>query len=185
MKPTGPHATAIIEDAEIVWPARGPQKLDNTDVEILQLMQEDAAASSGDIAARIGMSQSPAWRRIASLERSGVIRKRVAVIDRSAVGLRFMAFVFVRLKDQAQATVDGFQQDVRSLPEVVQCHVLMGDIDYVLIVVTKDIDAFRVLLREKLSRFPGVSGLDSRAVLEEVKNTTELPLELLLETDEG
>lgn len=183
MKLKGPHAAAIIENTEIVRPTQGGQRLDNIDVEILRLMQEDAAASSGDIAARIGMSQSPAWRRIASLEHSGVIRKRVAVIDRSAVGLQFMAFVFVRLKDQAQATVDGFQQDVRSLPEVVQCHVLMGDIDYVLIVVTKDIDAFRVLLRERLSRFPGVSGLDSRAVLEEVKNTTELPLELLLDAD--
>jgi Lrp/AsnC family transcriptional regulator len=183
MEQTGSHATALVENAEIVRPVQGAQKLDNTDVEILRLMQQDAAASSGDIAARIGMSQSPAWRRVASLERSGVIRKRVAVIDRFAVGLKFMAFVFVRLKDQAQATVDGFQQDIRSLPEVVQCHVLMGDIDYVLIVVTKDIDAFRVLLREKLSRFPGVSGLDSRAVLEEVKNTTELPLELLLEAD--
>lgn len=174
---------ALSEDAESTGRARSAAPLDSVDVEILRMMQEDSAASSTDIASRIGMSQSPAWRRIAALERSGVIRKRVAVIDRSAVGLQFMAFVFVRLKDQAQATVDGFQQDVRSLPEVVQCHVLMGDIDYVLIVVTKDIDTFRVLLRKKLSRFPGVSGLDSRAVLEEVKNTTELPLELMLQSN--
>jgi len=168
--------------AETARPPRGAARLDNVDVEILRMMQEDAAASSTEIANRIGMSQSPAWRRIAALERSGVIRKRAALIDRSAVGLRFMAFVFVRLKDQAQATVDGFKQEALAVPEVVQCHVLMGDIDYVLIVVTKDIDAFRVLVRERLSRFSGVSGLDSRAVLEEVKNTTELPLELLLET---
>jgi len=171
------------EDADIAGRAGGTARLDNVDVQILRMMQQDAAASSSDIAGRIGMSQSPAWRRIAALERSGVIRKCVAIIDRFAVGLKFMAVVFVRLKDQTQATVDGFQQDVRSLPEVVQCHVLMGDIDYVLTVVTTDIDAFRVLLREKLSRFPGVSGLDSRAVLEEVKNTTELPLDLLLELD--
>jgi len=177
-KPVDP---AFSEDPELARRARGVARLDHVDVEILRMMQEDATASSTDIAGRIGMSQSPAWRRIAALERSGVIRKRVAVIDRSAVGLRFMAFVFVRLKDQAQATVDGFQQDARAVPEIVQCHVLMGDIDYVLVVVTRDIDAFRVLVREKLSRFSGVSGLDSRAVLEEVKNTTELPLELLLE----
>jgi len=178
-----PAATSVNDASEPSGVVRGAQKLDDTDVEILRMIQEDAGVSSGEIAARIGMSQSPTWRRIAGLERSGVIRKRVAIIDRSAVGLQFMVFVFVRLKDQAQATVDGFQQDVRSVPEVVQCHVLMGDIDYVLIVVTKDIDAFRVLVREKLSKFAGVRGLDSRAVLEEVKNTTELPLELLLEAD--
>jgi Lrp/AsnC family transcriptional regulator len=156
-------------------------KLDATDLKILQVLQADAASPSGEIAARVGMSQSPAWRRIANLERSGAIRKRVAIIDRQVVGLSFMAFVFVRLKDQTQPTVDRFKEDVQSLPEVVQCHVLMGDIDYILVVIARDIEHFRKLLRKRLSNFPGVSGLDSRVVLEEVKNTTELPLDSLAE----
>jgi Lrp/AsnC family transcriptional regulator len=156
-------------------------KLDATDLQILQALQMDASSQSADIGSRVGLSQSPTWRRISNLESSGAIRARVAIIDRQVVGLNFMAFVFVRLIDQTQATVDQFKHDVQSIAEIVQCHVLMGDIDYILVVITRDIEHFRRLLREKLSGFVGVRGLDSRVVLEEVKNTTALPLSGLYE----
>jgi Lrp/AsnC family transcriptional regulator len=93
-----------------------------------------------------------------------------------------MAYVFVRLTDQTQATLERFKQEVLAIPEIVQCHVLMGDIDYILVVIARDIEHFRVLLREKVAGFAGVRGLDSRVVLEEVKNTTALPLDSLVET---
>jgi Lrp/AsnC family transcriptional regulator len=151
-------------------------KLDSTDIEILQALQTDATSQSADIGSRVGLSQSPTWRRISNLETSGAIRARVAIVDRQVIGLDFMAFVFVRLTDQTQATVERFRDDVQAIPEIVQCHVLMGDIDYILVVITRDIEHFRRLLRGKLSGFAGVRGLDSRVVLEEVKNTTALPL---------
>jgi Lrp/AsnC family transcriptional regulator len=157
-------------------------KLDATDLEILRALQADAASQSADIGARVGLSQSPTWRRISNLETSGAIRARVALVDRQVVGLHFMAYVFVRLTDQTQATLERFKQEVLAIPEIVQCHVLMGDIDYILVVIARDIEHFRVLLREKVAGFAGVRGLDSRVVLEEVKNTTALPLDSLVET---
>lgn len=156
-------------------------KLDATDLEILEALQTDATSQTADIGSRVGLSQSPTWRRISNLETSGAIRARVAIVDRQVVGLDFMAFVFVRLTDQTRATVDHFKDEVQSIPEIVQCHVLMGDIDYILVVITRDIEHFRRLLRDKLSGFAGVRGLDSRVVLEEVKNTTVLPLSGLSE----
>lgn len=152
-------------------------KFDDIDFKILRALQADATLSSAQVADAVGMSQSPAWRRVVSLEEKGVIKKRVALVDRHAVGLRLMVYVLIRLNDQAQKTVERFQVKVRAIPEIVQCHMLMGDIDFLLLVVTEDMDTYHKLLREKISRIPGVSGIDSRVVVEETKNTTELPLD--------
>jgi len=152
-------------------------KLDETDFKILRAVQADATLSSAQVAERIGMSQSPAWRRMVNLEEAGAIKKRVTLIDRQVVGLRFMVYVLIRLKDQTQKTVDQFQSRVRAIPEIVQCHMLMGDIDFLLLAITEDLEAYHKLLREEISRLPGVSGIDSRVVVEETKSTTELPLD--------
>ncbi len=151
-------------------------KLDETDLNILRVMQGDATLPSGRVAELVGMSQSPVWRRIVNLEETGAIKKRVTLIDRHAVGLRFMVYILIRLKDQTQKTVDEFRSRVRAIPEILQCYMLMGDIDFLLLVITEDLEAFHKLLREQISRIPGVSGVDSRVVVEETKTTTELPL---------
>ena len=122
------------------------------------------------------MSQSPAWRRITNLEQSGVIKQRVTVLDRQKVGLSLLVFVLVRLEDQTESTVSKFRDAVASIPEVLQAHMLMGDIDFLLQVIAVDIEAYLALLREHLSRLPGVRGIDSRVVVEEAKNSATLPL---------
>jgi Lrp/AsnC family transcriptional regulator len=149
---------------------------DETDFKILRALQGDATLSSAQVAELVGMSQSPAWRRMVHLEEAGAIKKRVTLIDRQVVGLRFMVYVLIRLKDQTQKSVDLFQTRVRGISEIVQCHMLMGDIDFLLLVITEDLEAYHKLLREQISRIPGVSGIDSRVVVEETKSTTELPL---------
>jgi Lrp/AsnC family transcriptional regulator len=152
-------------------------RFDETDFKILRAVQGDATLSSAQVAELVGISQSPAWRRMVNLEKAGAIKKRVTLIDRHVVGLRFMVYVLIRLKDQTQKTVDHFQSRVQAIPEIVQCHMLMGDIDFLLLAITEDLEAFHKLLRESISRIPGVSGIDSRVVVEETKSTTELPLD--------
>jgi Lrp/AsnC family transcriptional regulator len=153
---------------------------DATDLKILQAIQADATMSSAQVAEAVGMSQSPAWRRMTRLQEAGAITKRVTILDRQVIGLHFMVYILVRLKDQTQKTVDEFRSKVAAIPEVVQCHMLMGDIDFLLLVITQDLEAYHKLLREKLSRLAGISGIDSRVVVEEIKTTTELPLDKLV-----
>lgn len=153
--------------------------MDQTDLKILDALQRDGTLSSSQLAETIGMTQSPTWRRIMALEQNGIIKGRVALIDRDAVGLELMVFVLVKLKDQTEATVSDFTAAVSGIAEVVQCHMLMGDIDFLLLVVTTNMNAYHSLLRRELSKLPGIIGIDSRVVVEESKNTTCLPLAIL------
>jgi len=155
-------------------------KFDEIDLNILRAVQGDATLSSAQVAEVVGISQSPAWRRMANLEEAGAIRKRVTLLDRHVVGLHFMVYVLIRLKDQTQKTVDHFQSRVSAIPEIVQCHMLMGDIDFLLLAITEDLEAYHRLVRQEISCIPGVSGIDSRVVVEETKSTTELPLDGLV-----
>jgi Lrp/AsnC family transcriptional regulator len=151
-------------------------RFDATDLAILDALQQDATATSAQLAEVVGMSQSPVWRRMAALDASGVIRTKAAVLDRTKVGLTFMAYVFVRLRDQSSETVNQFMAQASAIPQVVQCHMLLGDIDFLLLVVTRGLDDYQALLRERLSGIPGVAGLDTRVVIEEGKSTTRLPI---------
>lgn len=154
----------------------GRLRLDDIDFNILGILQEDASLSSGQVAERVGMSQSPVWRRITNMEQAGVIKQRTTLLDRQKVGLNLLVFVLVRLEDQTERTVSEFKAAVAAIPEVLQAHMLMGDIDFLLQVIARDIDAYLTLLREELSRLPGVRGIDSRVVVEEAKNSPLLPL---------
>jgi Lrp/AsnC family transcriptional regulator len=154
-------------------------ELDDTDIEILTILQKDATTSSSKLASLVGMSQSPTWRRVDLLEQAGAIKRRSAILDRHVIGLNFMVYVLIRLKDQTQKTVDQFKSAVRDISEVVNCHMLMGDIDFLIMVITKDLESYHQLLRTEISRLPGVIGIDSRLVIEETKSTTELPLSCL------
>lgn len=151
-------------------------RFDATDLAILDALQQDATATSAQLAEVVGMSQSPVWRRMAALDASGVIRAKAAVLDRTKVGLAFMAYVFVRLRDQSSETVNHFMVEASAIPQVVQCHMLLGDIDFLLLVVTRGLDDYQILLRERLSGIAGVAGLDTRVVIEEGKSTTRLPI---------
>jgi Lrp/AsnC family transcriptional regulator len=158
-------------------------KLDATDLKILIELQKDATLSSAQVAERIGVSQSPTWRRMTQLEESGVIQRRTAVVDRNAVGLGFMVYLMVRLNDQSKGSVDAFRDHALAIPEVVQCHMLLGDIDFLLLVVTRDLQAYHALLRERISAIPHVTGIDSRVVIDESRTGATLPLEGLLDRD--
>jgi Lrp/AsnC family transcriptional regulator len=153
--------------------------LDRTDLRILSALQKDASLSTADIAQRVGLSQSPCWRRINLLEANGVVRKRVALLSRDKVGLDVLVFTHVKLASHGWQSLPKFKQKVVSFPEVVQCFMVIGDFDFILLVATRTINDYNEFIQKRLSQVPGVQAIESRIVLEEAKNTTELPLELV------
>lgn len=153
--------------------------IDRTDLKILGALQKDASLSTAEIAQRVGLSQSPCWRRISLLEADGVIRKRVALLSRDKVGLGVLVFTHVKLASHGWQSLPKFKQKVVSFPEVVQCYMVIGDFDFILLVATRTINDYNEFIQKRLSQVPGVQAIESRIVLEEAKNTTELPLELV------
>ncbi len=159
--------------------------MDRIDLRILDLLQTDAARSNADLAEAVGLSVSPCWRRVALLEAQGVIRKRVAILDRERLGLGVTVIVQVRLTTHGRQSLVDFEERVRELPEVTQCFTVMGAIDFVLVVVTTDIRAYERFMRERLSQLPGVQAIESNIVMSAIKDTTALPLELVSPADDG
>jgi Lrp/AsnC family transcriptional regulator len=150
--------------------------LDDYERKILQLLQNDAGLSTGSIAESVGLSASPCWRRIDRLERDGFIKRRVAIVDRKKVGLNAQVFAQVKLNAHGRAHLDEFAAAIREFPEVLECHVLMGPVDFMLRIVAADIEAYERFFFEKLSRLPGVHEINSTVALSEIKSTTELPI---------
>jgi Lrp/AsnC family transcriptional regulator len=153
--------------------------LDSVDRTILALLQADASLSTAEIAARAGASQSSVWRRIERLETSGIIKKRVALLDRKKLGLDMMVFAHVKLGGHGQRTLPQFEEAVRRFPEVVECHTLLGETDYLLRVITRDQESYEDFFRRRLTQVASVQFTNSSMAISEVKSTTELPLSLL------
>lgn len=150
--------------------------LDNFDRRILALLQEDASLSTAEIAERVGLSQSPCWRRIQRLKEEGVIRGQVTLLDRRKVGLNAQIFAQVKLNAHGRSNLTEFAEAMRGFPEVLECHVLMGTVDFMLRIVTRDIEAYERFFFEKLSQVPGIQEVNSIVALSEIKSTTALPV---------
>ncbi|MEM7124520.1 MAG: Lrp/AsnC family transcriptional regulator [Pseudomonadota bacterium] len=150
--------------------------LDAIDEKLLGLLQTDAGLSSAELADKVGISQSPCWRRIRRMEEAGVIRRRVAIVDREALGFDVEVFVRIKLSEGGLKATDDFEAAIHRLPEVVECHMLLGEIDYRLRVVVRTIADFDRFLRDHLAHLPGVREIESSLVVSEVKNTTALPI---------
>lgn len=154
-------------------------KLDKQDIAILKALQQDASVSSTELAERVGLSQSPCWRRVNQLEEAGIIQGRVARLARRKLGLEVLVVVNVKLASHGWQSLPKFKQRVVSFPEVLQCFLVMGDIDFILLVATRTVEEYNSFVQGKLAQIQGVQSIDSRIVIEETKNTTELPLGLI------
>lgn len=151
-------------------------ELDSFERKILRELQRDAGQTTAEIAEKVGLTPSPCWRRIDRLEREGFIRKRVALIDRRKLGLNAHVLAQVKLNAHGRANLDEFSAAIRSFPEVLEAYVLMGQMDFMLRVVAKDIDAYERFFFDRLSKLPGVQEINSTVALSEIKSTTELPI---------
>jgi len=151
-------------------------ELDEFERKILRELQRDASQTIADLAAKVGLSASPCWRRVDRLEKEGVIRGRVALIERRKVGLNAHIFAQVRLNAHGRANLDEFSAAIRGFPEVLDAYVLMGQTDFMLRIVAKDIDAYERFFFEKLSKLPGIQEITSTVALSEIKSTLQLPI---------
>ena len=161
------------------WEVILPEALDAIDARILDLIQHDAGLSVAEIAERVGLSSSPCWRRIKRLEDTGVIQRRVTVLDRDKLGLNFEVYLTVKLNNPTRENLEAFEGSIARWPEVVQCALVTGQEDYVLRVVTRDMHGFDDFLRGKLLAIGLVSDVHSRIVVRGAKDATALPLGLI------
>lgn len=156
-----------------------PEQIDGIDAKILHLLQGNAALSVADIADKVGLSSSPCWRRIKRMEELGIIKQRVTILDREKLGLDFEVFVAVKLALPNRDNMEKFEKAVRNMPEVVQCAVVTGAVDFMLRIVTKDMHSYEDFLREVLLGIDLISDVQSRIVLRQSKDSNSIPLNLI------
>ena len=150
---------------------------DRVDRRILDLLQRQGAMSVAEVASRTGLSTTTCWRRIQQLEQQGVIRGRVALLDRSALGLDVTIFAHVKLSTQGRDAIAAFAEAIRERPEVLDCYTTMGEWDFMLRIVTRDIKAYEAFYLDHLSKLPNVQSINSSVTVTVIKETTVLPID--------
>lgn len=153
------------------------QQLDDLDREILCLLQENSRMSSAELARRVNLSAPGLQKRLRKLEESGVIGRYVTLVNREALGLDLLCFAQVTLTHHQPDCVGRFCNQVKGLPEVLECHHLSGEFDYLLKVVVANHQHLEKFLSEKITTIPGVDRIRTSIVLNEIKASTSLPLD--------
>jgi Lrp/AsnC family transcriptional regulator len=153
-----------------------PVHLDSVDRRILDLLQSEPGINAAAIGEKIGLSQSAVWRRMQGLREQGIIHEQPVKIDREKVGLNTMVFAHVKLTSHGRSNLAAFAEAVRSYPEVLDCYVLLGNVDFLLRIVTEDIKSYEQFFFEKLSQLPGIQEINSSIALSEIKHSTVLPI---------
>ncbi|WP_019904556.1 Lrp/AsnC family transcriptional regulator [Methylobacterium sp. 77] len=153
-----------------------PLIIDEIDRRILRALQQDGRMQNTELAKAVGLSPSPCLRRVRLLEEAGIIAQYVAVLDQAKVGMALTFFARIWLKAQDEVTINHFATEVRKLPQVVECYLMMGDCDAMLRVVAADIPAYRRFQSELLSRIKGVQNVKTDVPSETIKKSFVLPL---------
>lgn len=149
--------------------------MDEIDLKILDLLQHDATLAIADIAGRVGLSQTPAWKRIQKLEAMGVIERRVAILSAEKLGLGLTVFVSIETGDHSQDWLAGFADRVAAMPEVLEFHRMAGDVDYMLRLAVPDMAAFDAFYKRLIAVAP-LKNVTSRFAMERIVQRTQLPL---------
>jgi Lrp/AsnC family transcriptional regulator len=152
--------------------------LDKFDCAILSALQADATLSIAGLSEKVGLSSTPCWKRVKRLEEEGYIESRVSLVNRHKVGLPVTVFVSVRTSEHDEKWLAKFASAVIALPEVLEFHRMSGDVDYLLKVVTTDIEGYDRFYK-KLIKTAHLTGVSSAFSMEQIKCTTALPLELI------
>ena len=150
--------------------------LDRLDRRILDCLQRDAGLSTAEIADRVGLSTTPCWRRIQNLEKAGILKGRVALLDRDQLDLGVDVFVSLRISRHGEEWLKKFTEAVDEFPEVVEFYRMSGDVDYLMRVVVADIKAYDAFYK-RLIRHTGIADVSSSFAMERIKYTTALPLD--------
>lgn len=149
--------------------------MNRIDCRILECIQRDSTLSTAEVARRVGLSTTPCWRRIQNMEKAGIIRRRVALLDRDQLNLGVDVFVAIKTNQHNAAWLASFAKAVAEFPEVVEFYRMSGEVDYLMRVVVPDIRAFDSFYR-RLIQNVGISDVSSSFAMERIKYTTALPL---------
>ncbi|MCC5980151.1 MAG: Lrp/AsnC family transcriptional regulator [Oceanicaulis sp.] len=152
-------------------------KLDAIDVKILQQLQKDCTISTSELAERVGLSQSPCWRRVQRLREEGYIRAEVALLDPEKLGYQLHVFAQLKVSYLTDADREKFIRAIASIPEVVECYSILGERDALIKVLAPDIRWYQDFIFQRILKLPGVQDISSIVALSEMKNTTALPVQ--------
>jgi Lrp/AsnC family transcriptional regulator len=153
-------------------------ELSKVDLRILEQLQRDCSLSSGELAERVGLSQSPCWRRLQRLKEDGYIRRQVALIDPAKFGPVIYIFAFLRMATLTEAQREDFIRKVELTPEILECHAIFGEMDIMIKVIAPSMDWYQNFMFKTLLKLPGVQNVQSTVTLTELKSTTAIPLRL-------
>lgn len=153
-------------------------KFDAIDVQILHLIQEDSRMTIKEISSQLNLSTTPIFERLKRLERQGVIRRYVAILDSKKIGKKLTAFIHISIIDHSKQGLDAFVDQVRTYPEVMECHHVTGDSDFLLKIVVEDIERYNNFVTNKLSTVPNVGRVKTSFSLSVSKATTAYELVL-------
>lgn len=158
-------------------PSGATLALDSIDRRILSILQRNGRMTNAALADAVGLTATPMLQRIKKLEQRGVITKYVALVDPSALGRSTTAFVLVKLAAHKLTTHEIFLSTVREMPEVLECHHVAGEDDFLLKVVVRDIREYEYFLLHRISRIPDIDRVKTTFVLSTAKNETAIPIE--------
>ncbi len=151
--------------------------LDQIDRRLLAELQDQGRVTNVDLATRVGLTAPPCLRRVRALEEAGVIKGYHAQLDGAKLGFTIMVFAMVSLRSQAEEDLRAFEEHVLALPEVRECHMLNGEIDFILKIVSKDLQSFQEFLTSKLTPAPNVASVKTSLTIRTAKHEPGVPLE--------
>lgn len=152
-------------------------KLDEIDKKILDILQDNGRITNADLASQIGLSPPPMLERVKKLERNGVIRKYVALVDPQKVDKSIIVFVSITLARHRIKSIDQVREEFRNCPEILECYSITGEEDYLLKVVVKDVADYENFMLHRLAKIPAISRIKSFVVLSTVKYDTKIPID--------
>lgn len=154
-------------------------KLDNTDKQLLRLLQRDSNQTVKALAAQLGKSTTPIFERVKKLEKEGVIEGYSARINAKKIGLKQIVFIAISLQGHTRSYLEKFVKEINNFPEVIECHRVSGSFDYLLKLVVEDIEAYETFIVTKLTLLPYIGNVQSHITLSTSKQTQELDLSFL------
>lgn len=149
--------------------------MDVKDRTILRLLQKDATLSMNELAARCALSKTAVWRRVRDLEKEGIIKERITVLNQKAMGFPLTVFALIRTNHHSDEWFERFSQTVGSMPEILEVHRASGDIDYLLRIVAKDMDDYDRVYKQLIKNVE-FADISSTFVMESIKSSAELPI---------
>ena len=150
--------------------------LDRFDLRILDILQREGALAVADVASRARISTTTCWRRIQHLEAAGIIKGRVALLDRTRLGLDMTIFAHIKLATTSRDAIAQFEAAIRDRSEVLECHTLTGEWDFLLKIVAPNMKSYESFYLDYLSRIPCVRSVNSAVAVTAIKESTLLPL---------